>query len=300
MGNFHSMICANRKNIGVEETDKEQIEETPMVKIHLKCPSNKGSSHSQQELSQDIDTAEAVESCSVEALDIVSYSGSDDEWSSDSLSSQSEDECDTPSAAEDQLQVSFTLEVRGKKCLPRHTKITGLGQQNGYMHSYTLAPVESPTNWRNERYSRRGKSSNGGYRSVAREYPGLLAPQRARKFSFPAPRPSQWQWMYSKLLKPREQLANESLKKKQLKKKEVHREDGTRARNGRLMEKKIRKSVKSKVAEDSKSGPRCHGSPSSSSAASVIHKTSPTRNNDYTNGRSRKFSRGRINKVPPI
>ncbi|PFX20462.1 hypothetical protein AWC38_SpisGene15085 [Stylophora pistillata] len=213
MGNFHSMICANRKNIGVEETDKEQIEETPMVKIHLKCPSNKGSSHSQQELSQDIDTAEAVESCSVEALDIVSYSGSDDEWSSDSLSSQSEDECDTPSAAEDQ---------------------------------------------------------------------------------------SQWQWMYSKLLKPREQLANESLKKKQLKKKEVHREDGTRAPNGPLMEKKIRKSVKSKVAEDSKSGPRCHGSPSSSSTASVIHKTSPTTNNDYTNGRSRKFFRGRINKVAPI
>ncbi|CAH3108842.1 unnamed protein product [Pocillopora meandrina] len=219
MGNLQSMICINRKNLGVEKTIKEEIEETPVVEIHLNCPSNTGSSHSQRELRKDIDTAEAVESCSVETIEIKSYSCTDDEWSSDSLSSQSEDECDTTT----------------------------------------------------------------------------------RQISFPAPRPSQWQWMYSKILKPREQLANESLKIKQLRKEYVHREDGAGARSGRLME-KIRKTVRPNATEDSNSGPSGRGSlsPRSSSADSVTHKTSSTERNDHTTGRSRKFFRRRINKVAPV
>ena len=185
------MICVNRKNLGVEKTIKEEIEETPVVEIHLNCPSNTGSSHSQRELRKDIDTAEAVESCSVETIEIKSYSCTDDEWSSDSLSSQSEDDCDTTSDAHEHQEESCTMEVRGKKCFPRHMEITGLGQETDYMDSYTIAPVESHTNWRNERYSVQGKNSNDGYSFMAREYLASSAPRRARQISFPAPRPSQ-------------------------------------------------------------------------------------------------------------
>lgn len=301
MGNLQSMICVNRKNLGVEKTIKEEIEETSVVEIHLNCPSNTGSSHSQRELRKDIDTAEAVESCSVETIEIKSYSCTDDEWSSDSLSSQSEDDCDTTSDAHEHQEESCTMEVRGKKCFPRHMEITGLGQETDYMDSYTIAPVESRTNWRNDRYSVQGKNSSDGYSFMAREYLASSAPRRARQISFPAPRPSQWQWMYSKILKPREQLANESLKIKQLRKEYVHREDGAGARSGRLME-KIRKTVRPNATEDSNSGPSSRGSlsPRSSSADSVTHKTSSTERNDHTTGRSRKFFRRRSNKVAPV
>lgn len=301
MGNLQSMICVNRKNLGVEKTIKEEIEETPVVEIHLNCPSNTGSSHSQRELRKDIDTTEAVESCSVETIEIKSYSCTDDEWSSDSLSSQSEDECDTTSDAHEHQEESCIMEVRGKKCFPRHMEITGLGQETDYMDSYTIAPVESRTNWRNERYSVQGKNSNDGYSFMAREYLASSAPKRACQISFPAPRPSQWQWMYSKILKPREQLANESLKIEQLRKEYVHREDGAGARSGRLME-KIRKTVRPSATEDSNSGPSGRGSlsPRSSSADSVTHKTSSTERNDHTTGRSRKFFRRRSNKVAPV
>lgn len=297
MGNLQSMICVNRKNLGVEKTIKEEIEETPVVEIHLNCPSNTGSSHSQRELRKDIDTAEAVESCSVETIEIKSYSCTDDEWSSDSLSSQSEDECDTTSDAHEHQEESCTMEVRGKKCFPRHMEITGLGQETDYMDSYTIAPVESHTNWRNERYSVQGKNSNDGYSFMAREYLASSAPRRARQISFPAPRPSQWQWMYSKILKPREQLANESLKIKQLRKEYVHREDGAGARSGRPME-KIRKTVRPNATEDSNSGPSGRGSlsPRSSSADSVTHKLHQQKEMTTRPGDLASFFEGEVTK----
>ena len=328
MGNFYSVICANRENVTVKKRkEKEEIEETPVVEIHINCPSNTVSFHTRQELRQETEPVEGTVSCSVEALDIESDSWSDGQSSLDTVSFQSENECDVTGDAQGHLEEAFSLDVRGKSCLPRNMKITGLSQQNNDVHSHALAPVERPACWRNESHLPQGNSYNGGYSYLVKEHTRSSGLHSAPKISLPPPRPSQWQWVYSKILKPKEQQAEESLKKKQRsspKKKSANQEEETRTRSSRHI-KETKKSIRLKAAEDPNCDPvalptdeaigvdvEATGDSSQAGARSSSHAlrsitykedleeaTLETVNKHHNGARSRKFFQLRNNKVVP-
>ena len=247
------MICSNRRIEKDEKNgEKEEIEETPVVEIHLNCPAYTGSRESPLELRQDPAAAAAVSS-SVEVLDIES----DEQSLSDTSSFLSDDECDVASPQD--LEDDFSLEVRGKSCLPRNVQITGLGRQDDF-HSRGLASVESPacSSSRNERQLQQGTSGYGKSRKLAKVCPGPSVHQSTRNISLPPPRPSEWQQVYSKVLKEREQLADEKLKKRSQPRAEKTsanlEEAGIRARSIRLI-KKIKQSMRLKAAQDPNNGP---------------------------------------------
>ena len=234
MGSCISAICSHNEIEKDEEIKKkeesEEIEETPVVEFRSNCPRTKtGSCETRLELRPDT-VATAAVSSSVEVLDIES----DEQSLSDTSSFISDDECDV--AHPQDLEENFSFEVRGKLCLPRNVKITGLAEQNG--HSLSFAPVESPacSSSRNESQLQQG----------------------ARKISLPPPRPSKWQQVYCKVLKEREQLADEKLKKRsqpRAEKTSVNLEEaGMRARSIRLI-KKIKQSMRLKAVQDPNSGP---------------------------------------------
>ncbi|KAL9981515.1 hypothetical protein ACROYT_G010223 [Oculina patagonica] len=240
MGSCNSVICSNRrKGKDEQNVECEEIEETPVVDIRINCPANAGSCECPLETRQDTGPA-AVVSASVEVLDVESDKQSLSSTSQETSTSSflSEDECDV---AHPQDLADFSLEVRGKTCLPRNVKITGLGQQNN-VHSLSLAPVESPTcsSSRNERQSRNGAG--------ARECPGTSGHHSGPSISLPPPRPSEWQQVYSKVLKKREKLAEEKLKRK------PRLEQMVRTKSIRLV-KRIKTSMGLRAAKDPNSCP---------------------------------------------
>ena len=253
MGCCHSVFCSSRTAEKSEKkVEKEEIEETPVVEIHLNCPTNTVSRESPLELRQEPGPAEAAVSSSMEVLDFES----DEQSLSETSSFLSEDECDV--AHPQDLQEDLGLGIRGRLCLPRNMKITGLGPQNG-IRSCGLAPVENPTfsSSKNEGQFQQRASDDSESSNWTKERPGPSGYHSTPNISLPLPRPSQWQQLYSQELKEKEKLADENLKRKlhrNVKKKAVSLEEKVRARSIRLI-KKIKKSMRLKAAQDPNSGP---------------------------------------------
>ena len=249
------MICSDSTSEKVgkmaKKKESEEIEETPVVEIHINCPASKYSRQSQVELKQDSGTCHTRPS-SVEALDVES--------SEQSLSDASlvlrEDDCAVGHSQD--LEEDFSLKVQGKSCLPRNVTVTGLAQQNDFQ-GCALAPVESPaccSSW-NENQSQRQGNGNGEFSNWAKERPGSSELHRAPKISLPLPRPSLWQQVYTKTLKKRERLVEEKRQRKMQgcpKKEAVSLEEATRARSIRII-KKVKRSMRSKADQDPNSGP---------------------------------------------
>lgn len=90
------MICADSRVKKVGKTDKverkegDESEGTPVVEIHMNCPSNTGSWESQLELKQDTESASVISS----SVDEVLGFEADDELSSETSSFLSEVDCD--------------------------------------------------------------------------------------------------------------------------------------------------------------------------------------------------------------
>ncbi|KAJ7388726.1 hypothetical protein OS493_036004 [Desmophyllum pertusum] len=239
MGSCNSVMCSESKiekvvKIEKQEETCEEIEETPVVAIHINCPSNTGSWRAQLEPDRDTGSAAAVSS-SLEVLVIES----NDQTLSDTSPFLPEDECDVTQPQD--VEEDFCLEIRGKSCMPRNVKITGLGQEDD-VPSRGLAQVENTacSSLRNDGQLQR------------EELPGSSGLHSTPNISLPPPRPSPWQQVYSKVLKKREQLAEENLKKKKPrrspKKKSFNLEDEIRARNVRII-KQIKKAARSKAAQ---------------------------------------------------
>ena len=180
MGNCNSVICSKRRaEKGEKNKESEEIEETPVVEIHLNCRPRQP----ELQTSQDSVTAAPVSSktCSAEDLgvDIADEQSLSD--SSSFLSDGEDDSVDFPQDCEEH----FSFEARGKLCLPRNVTVTGLAQQKNDFHGGALAPVESPaccSSWNESQLQRQGN----GYGVSS----GL---HRAPKISLPLPRPSLWQ-----------------------------------------------------------------------------------------------------------
>ena len=249
------MICSNgkiekdRKMAKKEETEK--TEETPVVEIYINRPAPKADSRqSEVELKQDTEIVE-TRSFSVEVLDIES--------SENSLPDASlvlpEDDCDIGHPQD--LEEDFSLEVRGKSCMPRNVTVTGLAQQNDFQRC-ALAPVETTaccSSW-NENQLPRQSNGNNEFSTWAMERSGSSGIQMAPKISLPLPPPSLWQ-QYSKTLKKRERLVDEKLQRKMQgrpKKKATSLEEAMRAKSIPVI-KKVKMSMKLKADHDPNSGP---------------------------------------------
>ena len=251
-----SCISASRSESELDQVAKiekkeesDEIEETPVVEFLTNCPTNAGVKESLLELAQETGSTLAVSS-SVEVLDIES----DEQSLSDISSFLSEEECDI--AHPQDLQEDFSFEIRGKSCLPRNTKITGLVPQNE-VQSRGLAPVEITACLSSRNECKLPQGDSGDDNIWARESPGPSGYHSNPNISLPPPRPSQWQRLYSQELKEKEQLADEKLKRKlhgHEKKKAVSLEEKVRARSIRII-KKIKKSMRLKAAQDPNSGP---------------------------------------------
>ena len=246
------MICSDGKSekVGemVEKKESEEIEETPVVEIHINCPASKmDSQQSQVKLNQDSGTGHTRPS-SVEALDVESAS---EQSLSDASLVLPADDCDV-------VHPHDLEEVRGKSCLPRNVRVTGLAQQNDFQ-GCALAPVESPaccSSWNENQMQLQG-NGNGEFSNWAKERPGSFGLHRAPKISLPLPRPSLWQQVYSKTLKKRERLVDEKLQRKmqgRRKKEAVSLEEAMRARGIRVI-KEVKKSMRLKADQDPTSCP---------------------------------------------
>lgn len=249
------MICSDNtvEKVGkIEKVERkeesEEIQGTPVVAIHIRCPSNTGSRECPLESRQEGTRSAAAVSASVEALG----NEADDELSSDSSPFLSaEDECDVAHPQE-------ALDKRVKSCLPRNIRNHGLGQQNDDQ-SDALASVENPvfSSSKNERQLK--QESNGGdkARNWAKERPGPSGLHREPNISLSPPRPSQWKRVYSKELKQEEQLADETLKRKPRrlprKKRVRSQEEELHANKVRLI-KKIKNAIKRKAVQEPDSG----------------------------------------------
>ena len=158
----------------------EETEETPVVEIHVNCPASKTDSRqSQVEFKQDTDIVE-TRSSSVQVLDIESSEKS----LPDASLVLSEDDCDIEHPQDP--EEDFSLEVRGKSCLPRNVTVTGLAQQNDFQ-GCALTPVETPaccSSW-NEKQG----NVNGEFSNWAMERSGSTGVQRAPKISLPPTAP---------------------------------------------------------------------------------------------------------------
>ena len=146
---------------------------------------------------------------SVEVLDIESSEKS----LPDASLVLSEDDCDIEHSQDPEEH--FSLEVRGKSCLPRNVTVTGLAQQNDFK-GCALAPAETPvccSSWNEDQLARQG-NGNGEFSNWAMEHSGSPGIQRAPKISLPLPPPSLWKQVYSKTLKKREQLIEEKMQRK--------------------------------------------------------------------------------------
>ena len=233
------MICSDGKiekkvKMAKKEETKE-TEETPVVEIHINCPASKTDSRqSQVELKQDTEIVE-TRSSSIEVLDIESSEKS----LPDASLVLSEDDCDIEHPQDP--EEDFSLEVRGKSCLPRNVTVTGLAQQNDFQ-GCALAPVETPaccSSWNENQLPRQG-IGNIDFSNWAMERSGSSGIQRAPKISLPLPPPSVWQQVYTKTLKQREQLVEEKLQRKlqgRPKKKAVSVDEAMRAESISVNEK---------------------------------------------------------------
>ena len=255
MGSCNSVICSDGTSEKVGEMAKkkesEEIEETPVIEIHINCPVSKvDSRQSQVELKQDSGTGHTRPS-SVEALDVESSEQS----LSDASLVLSED--DRAVGHSQDLEEDFSLKVQGKSCLPRNVTVTGLAQQNDFQ-GCALASVESPacSSWNENQLQRQGNGS-GECSNWAKEGPGSSGLHGAPKISLPLPRPSLWQQVYCKTLKKRERLVEEKLQRKMQgrpRKEAVSLEEAIRARSIRVI-KKVKKSMRLEADQDPNSGP---------------------------------------------
>jgi len=257
MGSCNSVICSAGK---IEKDGKmakkektEEIEETPVVEIHINCPASKTDSRqSEVELKQDTEIVE-TRSSSVEVLDVESSERS----SPDASLVLPEDDCDI-GHPQDDLEEDFSLEVRGKSCLPRNVTVTGLAQQNDFQ-GCGLAPVETPaccSSW-NENQLPRQDNGNIEFSNWAMERSGSSEIQRAPKISLPLPPPSVWQQVYSKTLKKRERLVDEKLQRKiqgRPKKKAVSPDEAMGDKSIPVI-KKVKMSMRLKADQDPSCGP---------------------------------------------
>ena len=240
------MICSDgtSEKVGkmAKNKESEEIEETPVVEIHINCPASKvDSRQSQAELKQDSET-DCTGPSSVKALDVES-----------SELSLSDSSLVLPDDRDVGLLQDLEEGVRGKSCLPRNVAVTGLAQQTDFQ-GCGLAPAESPSccrSW-NENQLRPQGNCNDEFSNWAMERPGSSGLQMAPKMSLPLPRPSLWQQVYSKTLKKRERLVEEKLQRKMQgrpKKEAVNLEKATRARSIGII-KKAEKSMNFKADQD--------------------------------------------------
>ena len=254
MGSCNSVICSDGK---IEKDGKmakkektEEIEETPVVEIHINCPASKTDPRqSQVELKQDTEILETRYS-SLEVLDVESSEKS----SPDASLVLPEDDCDIGHPQD--LEDDFSLEVRGKSCLPRNVTVTGLAQQIDFQDC-ALAPVETPaccSSWNENQLPRQG-IGNIDFSNWAMERSGSSGIQRAPKISLPLPPPSVWQQVYTKTLKKREQLVEEKRKLQgRPKKKAVSVDEAMRAESISVNE-KVKMPMRLKADQDPNSGP---------------------------------------------
>ena len=237
MGNCNSVICSQStvEKVGkIEKVAKKEesgeIEETPVVAISIRCPSNTGSWESSLELNQDTRAAEAVSS-SVESLG----TDTDDELnlSSDTSSFLSEDERDVTHPQEEE----GAWGTRVKCCLPRSVRHHGLGKQNDDKAD-ALATVENPafSSSKNKRQLEQASNGGGETRNWAKESPGPSGLHSTPK--------------------QKEQLAAEKLKRKTRRfprmKRVRSQEEEMHANKVRLI-KKIKNAIKKQAAQESDS-----------------------------------------------
>ena len=255
MGNCNSVICLKRTTKESEKSkESEEIEETPVVEIHINCPPKQ----EELPLRRDTRTVAPVSSRS-SSVDILDVDSADEQSLSGTPPFLSDGECNSAGLPQDSEE-HFSFEVRGKSCLPRNLTVTGLGQQNDF-HGCALAPVESPaccSSWKESQLQQQ-VNGNGKVSNWVKGRPGSSGLHRPRKISLPLPRPSLWQQVYSKTLKKREQLADEKFNRKaqcDAKKGEKadNLDEAIRARSLRLI-KKVSKSMRLKADQDPNSSP---------------------------------------------
>lgn len=164
----------------------QEIEETPVVEIYIKCPSPTISKQSMPLIRQATETTVKVSS-SIELKDIESV----DEFLSNKSSVLSVNDCDVV------LSQKEVLEVRGE--LPRirqHCNVWG--------RPNTACSKES--------HLERGNNCDDEVSRRDKELPGASGIHNLS--SLPPPRPSLWKEFYLKRLKSREKLADKYMKKK--------------------------------------------------------------------------------------
>lgn len=224
MGSCISAIFtgSNRENVeNVQKMDKnvekDEVEPTHVVAVHVNSTSSTVSFQSQLKLS----VRELCESVDFDA---------DDELSSDTSSFQTEGECDFVHPHEETLD---------KSSLPRNTNRTvqshGLGQQN--TQSRLLAPMEKPasSSSENKRFVRDVNVCDGSKTWVKQRF-GSRSKTKPKK---------------------REQLAKEKSKRKPrrfLGRKRVVQEEEMYANKVRLVKKIIKNVIKTEVDHEPKNG----------------------------------------------
>lgn len=199
-----------REKTGRNEKN-DDIEETPVIEIHIRCPSS--SWQSQSELKQAAAAAGAAASgttakvcSSLELIDI--------------------EDGDEPLMEQQEFRP-------GNKSDVAHAQVDGLRKIRELAEQNDTRPGSCTE-------ARQQPDGND------REYslPGSSGLHRRTKFSAPPPRPSQWHQVYTKKLKHKEKRAEESLKKEPKKKpkKRITREEQDHAYRISLI-KKIKKSI---------------------------------------------------------
>lgn len=215
-----------KKQGRIERSD--EIEETPVIEIHIRCPSPTASWNSQAEFKQAVGATAKV--CS--SLEVIDIEDADETLTEEKqfLSGNNSDDPHT--------HVEY-LKLGGAS---RPDKNRGFAKQNDVQDG-ERAEVEqrsslssnNETQLQRQAYNDR-KSSNLAGSSVI---------HRRTKFSAPLPSPSQWLQVYVKKLKHKEKHAEESLKKEPKKKpkKQLSREEQDYAYKISFI-KKIKKSIK--------------------------------------------------------
>lgn len=189
MGSCNSIITASKIAKNDEIKGVEEIEETPVVAIYIKCPSDTGSWQS-LEIREATETT-AKMSSTIEVKDIESV----DEFLPNKSSIVSVNDCDVV------LSQAEVLEVRGEHHRPRQC-------YNDQEQPTTKNILNTFTTISKKEIQL--ELENNGDEECSRKLPGtsgiLSFP------SLPPPRPSLWKELYLKMLKPKEKQAEKYMK----------------------------------------------------------------------------------------
>ena len=214
-----------------EEIKKnEEIEETPVIEIHIGCPSSTASWHFQSEFKQAVGAKAKV--CS--SLDVIDIEDADELLTEEQqfLSGNNSDDAHP--------QVEYL------KLGAWPDKNRGFAKQNDVQDG-ERAEVEqrSSSSFNNETQLQRQAYNDRKSSNLTSDLAGSSVIHRKTKFSAPLPSPSQWLQVYVKKLKHKEKHAEKSLKKEPKKKpkKQLSREEQDYAYKISFI-KKIKKSIK--------------------------------------------------------